>query len=161
VSIGGNQLFQDGNHRTALENMFDSLSHQGLSIRFDTKGNPEVDGFRLYVQLKSLTESTGKWPLDQPDRVKTEMVKLLMDVVRIRDVTWDERLRLARFVKVDIPLVLKQVDNLHTKLMGIVMDEGKVAAQEEYKKLKASDPLLYFRHYYLWGDIQWCIRRSG
>jgi hypothetical protein len=145
---------QDGNHKTALENMFDSLSCQGLSIRFDTKGNPEVDGFRLYVQLKSLTDITSKWPLNQPDRVKTEMVKLLKDVVRIRDVTWDERLGLAKFVKVDTPLVLKQVDNLHTKLMGIIKDNGKAAAQEEYKKLKASDPLLYFRHHYLWGDIE-------
>lgn len=153
MSIAENQLFQDGNHRTALENMFDSLSYQGLSIRFDTKGNPEVDGFRLYVQLKSLTDSTGKWPLNQPDRVKTEMVKLLKDVVRIRDVAWDERLGLAKFVKVDTPLVLKQVDDLHKRLMDIVKEKGKLAAQEEYKKIKISDPLLYFRHLYLWGDI--------
>jgi hypothetical protein len=152
---------QDGNHKTALENMFDSLSCQGLSIRFDTKGNPEVDGFRLCAQLKSLTDITGKWPLNQPDRVKTEMVNLLKDVVRIRDVTWDERLGLAKFVKVDTPLVLKQVDNLHTKLMGIIKDKGNVPAQEEYKKLKAWDPLLYFRHHYWWGDIEWYRRRSG
>ena len=153
MNIAQNQLFQDGNHRTALENMFDSLSYQGLSIRFDTQGNPEVDGFRLYVQLKSLTDVTGKWPVNEPARVETEMIKLLKDVVRIRDVTWDERVGLAKFVKVDTPVVLKQVDDLHKRLMNIVKEQGKPAAQAEYKKIKATDPLLYFRHHYLWGDI--------
>ena len=37
VAIAENQNFRDGNHRTALENMFDTLNYQGLSIRFDFK----------------------------------------------------------------------------------------------------------------------------
>lgn len=153
MSVAENQSFQDGNHRTALENMFDSLNYQGLSIRFDTKGNPEVDGFRLYVQLKSLTNNIGKWPLYEPARVRTEMIKLLKDVVRIRDVSWEERLGLAKFVKVDIPLVLEAVVVLHNQLMETEKSKRKWAAQEEYKAVKMKDPVLYFRHHYVWGEI--------
>ena len=135
-----------------MENMFDVLNYEGLSIRFDTAGNPEVDGFRLYVQLKSITDSTGIWPVGDRDRVRKEMVKLLKDVVRIRNVAWEERLELAKFVKVDIPLALVKVGELHAELVRIKEEEGKPAAELYYKKMKRDNPLLYFRHVYLWGS---------
>lgn len=153
MSIANNQDFRDGNHRTALEYMFDTLNYQGLNIKFDTAGNPEADGFRLYVQLKSLTDQTGKWRLGDRTRVKTEMVKLLRSVVRVSDIAWAERLRLAEFVKVDIPRVLAEVDALHQNLRDIERKQGKRAAEECYKALRKSNPLLYYRHLYLWGNI--------
>ena len=153
MNIANSQDFRDGNHRTALQYMFDTLNYKGLSIKFDTAGNPEADGFRLYVQLKSLTDQTGKWPLGDRPRVKSEMVKLLKDVVQIRDVTWEERLRLAEFVKTDIPRVLAEVDALHDLLRKIEREQGKRAAEEYYKELKKTNPLLYHRHLYLWGNI--------
>ena len=116
INIVGNQHFQDENHRTVPENVFDSLNYQGLSTRFDTNGYAEVDGFRLHLQFKGLTGGTSIWPLDQPARAKTEMVKLLKDVARIRVTNGDERFGLARFAK------------------------GKVAAQEEYQKLRIQGP---------------------
>jgi len=151
IAIAENQLFQDGNHRTALLAMFDSLHEQGLGIKFDD-GNPEVDGFRLYVQLKSLTDPTGKWPAGQPDRVKAEMVKLLKNVVRIRDVPWSERLGLAEFVKTKIPAILNQVGLEYRKLAEISTKMGKAAAQIEARNLKRADQQLYSRVCYYYGD---------
>ena len=154
MNIANSQNFRDGNHRTALQYMFDTLNYQGLSIKFDTAGKPEADGFRLYVQLKSLTDQTGRWPLGDWSRVKEEMVKLLRDAVRnLNDITWAERLRLAEFVKVDIPRILAEVDALHQKLRDIEIREGKRAAEEYYKGLRKTNPLLYYRHLYLWGNI--------
>ena len=153
MKIASYQESRDGNHRTALEHMFDTLNYQGLSIKFDTAGNPEADGFRLYVQLKSLTDETGKWPLGDRPRVKTEMVKLLKAVVRINDVAWAERLRLAEFVKVDIPRVLAEVGALRQKLKDMERNQGKRTAEEYYKSVRKTNPLLYFRHLYLWGNI--------
>ena len=158
VHIGKSQSFQDGNHRTALEEIFDSLNYQGLSIKFDLKGKPEVDGFRLYVQLKSLTDDVGKWTKEDTVRVKKEMDKLLKDVVQIRDVTSDERIGLAKFVKVEIPTILKEVDGLHKELMAIKMDtakgKGTVGAQQKLKGLKQSKPVLYSRYIYMYGEIK-------
>lgn len=153
MAIANNQEFRDGNHRTALQYMFDTLNYQGLNIKFDTAGNPEADGFRIYVQLKSLTDNTGIWPLNDRPRVKAEMVKLLKAVVLIRDVAWEERLRLAEFVKADIPHVLAEVDELHQRLREIEISQGKRAAEEYYKGLRKTNPLLYYRHLYLWGNI--------
>lgn len=49
------------NHRTTTEHYsFDTLSCQGLNTKFDSKGNPEADGFRLYGQLSIHTDRSGK-----------------------------------------------------------------------------------------------------
>lgn len=75
--------------------------------------------------------------MNQPDTAEPETIKLLKDVVRIRDVTWDERVRMANFVKIDTPVILKQVNDLHNKRMDILKGEGKTAAREEYTEVRA------------------------
>ncbi|KAH8794582.1 hypothetical protein DL96DRAFT_1650770 [Flagelloscypha sp. PMI_526] len=55
LAVGVDQLFVDGNHRTALMTMFEAISYQGLHVTND------VDVFRLYVEMKSLTVSVGNF----------------------------------------------------------------------------------------------------
>ncbi|KAH8834986.1 hypothetical protein DL96DRAFT_17921 [Flagelloscypha sp. PMI_526] len=108
IELAVSQRFNDGNHRTALLSLLETVTYAGLHI------TPDVDIFRLYINLKSLTEKIGlidrtkrkvqivlnptpeqkekqdadiqkatKEFEDNKTLVKGEMVKLMKDVVRI------------------------------------------------------------------------------
>lgn len=51
VNFAANQVFNEGNHRTALLSIFEAISYAGLHITDD------VDVFRLYMNLRPLTVS--------------------------------------------------------------------------------------------------------
>lgn len=144
------QNFQDGNHRTALLAMFESLAHSGLLIA------PEVDYFRIYVNIKCLTDNVGSWGKKSEAEVKTAVVKLMKDVVRIRPVTYAARMALAGLIKTDLSQSLADVETfrkgLDEKIKGKTNDEKWAILAKAYAEAKVKQPKTFSRFQFLYPN---------
>ncbi|KAF7330166.1 hypothetical protein MVEN_02453200 [Mycena venus] len=156
IAMATSQDFKDGNHRTSLLYLFESVAHAGLTIGAD------VDYFRLYVNLKSLTDDVGQFKRKTETEVREAMTKLMKDVVRIRPtpgdsttpVKWANRMKLADLVKTDLAQSLKDVDDYRKALEKAVegkKDEEKwKIIREMNRKTRVEKPKLFGRFQFLW-----------
>ncbi|KAH8824282.1 hypothetical protein DL96DRAFT_1613585 [Flagelloscypha sp. PMI_526] len=169
LSIAQNQRFEDGNHRTALIAMFERISMAGLHITAD------VDIFRLYVNLKYLTDNIGSFggppvegETEQEKRerkereVKSSMIKLLKDVVRIRatagsttPVSYHDRIWLANTAKTEVPAQLREVSLYKAALDAAVaaatgLDNKRTAIRVMNRTAKADKPQMFARFKFMY-----------
>ncbi|KAF8209648.1 hypothetical protein K438DRAFT_1929963 [Mycena galopus ATCC 62051] len=150
IAIAGNQAFVDGNHRTALLAMFEHILSAGLHI------TSNVDIFRLYVQMKSLTDDVGSFKKTDEAHVRQSMIKLMKDVVRIHPspavptapVTFNDRLRLALTAKNDVSKQLAAAVDYKRRLDAAIAQKHTELERREVirswnSKTKKENPKLF------------------